>query len=579
MNILGINFSHADTSAVLLSDGKIICAIEEERFSRIKHHAGFPKHSIDYCLKSSGLTINDIDYFCVNTRFFSNIYQKIIFFIKNFSMDLLFTKRKHTLSRLNCKNEIKSHFKDLKKPVKLINIDHHLTHISSAYRVSGFDKCLGMTVDGSGDFCTTALFDCSKDKIHYLKKVFYPHSLGTFYQTMTQFLGFKNYGDEYKVMGLASFGKPKFKSELKKILFMKNKFEFELNLDYFNHQNSNYPLVWSDNRPVFRDYYTNKMCDLFGEARKKDEKINQFHMDLASSVQYAYEDIFFTILNEANLNGQYSNLSLAGGCALNSTANGKIIQNTKFKEVFIQPNAGDAGGALGAALELYSRKTKKNCSRMTHAYYGSKYTDPEIKNTINKFNFPKNIKIEYYENFEKLTDFISYKIKSSCVVGWFQGKMEWGPRALGNRSILGDPTNPNIKDIINLKIKRRESFRPFAPSVIKERANEFFDLQSDDNFMLKVSKVKTEKVNLIPAITHIDGTARVQTVTKDSNLKYYKLLEKFEQHSKVPILLNTSFNENEPIVETPEQAINCFLRTDMDILSINNFVIFRIKLN
>ena len=577
MNIIGINFSHADTSAVLLSNGEIKCAVEEERFSRIKHHAGFPKQSIDYCLKSSGLTINDIDYFCVNTRFFSNIYRRIIFSIKKLDKKFFLNKKKHILSRLNLKNEIKLHFKNLNKPVKLINIDHHLCHVSSAYRVSGFDKCLGMTVDGSGDFCTTALFDCNKSKISYLKKIFYPHSLGLFYQTMTQFLGFKKYGDEYKVMGLASFGKPKFKSELKKLLFMKNKYEFRLNLDYFNHQNLNYKLVCPDNKPVFRDFYTNKMKDLFGEPRKKDEKINQFHMDFASSVQNAYEEIFFTILNEANSYGKYSHLSLAGGCALNSTANGKIIQNTKFKELFIQPNAGDAGGALGAALEMYFRLTKKNCGRMSHAYYGSEYTDAKIKDILSKFSFPKNIKIKHYEDFKELIDFISSKIKNGCIVGWFQGKMEWGPRALGNRSILADPTNPNIKDIINSKIKRRESFRPFAPSVIKERANEFFDIKSDDNFMLKVSKVKPEKVNLIPAVTHVDGTARVQTVSEVTNLKYYKLLEQFEKLSNVPILLNTSFNENEPIVENPKQAINCFLRTEMDILSINNFVISRIK--
>ena len=578
MNIIGINFSHADTSAVLLSEGEIKCAVEEERFSRIKHHAGFPKRSIDYCLKSSGLTINDIDYFCVNTKFFSNIYRRIIFSIKKLNKESFLNKKKHILSRLNLKNEIKSHFKDLTKPIKLINIDHHLCHIASAYRVSGFDKCLGMTVDGSGDFCTTALFDCNKKNITYLKKIFYPHSLGIFYQTMTQFLGFKNYGDEYKVMGLASFGKPKFQSELKKILFMKNKDEFRLNLDYFNHQNSNYKLVWPDNKPVFTDFFTNKMKDLFGEPRKTNEKIDQFHMDLASSVQSAYEDIFFNILNQFNSEGKYSNLSLAGGCAFNSTANGKIIHNTKFKELFIQPNAGDAGGALGSALELYFRLTKKNCSRMTHAYYGSEYTTQETNNILNKFSFSKNVQIEHYENFGKLINFLSSKIKSGCVVGWFQGKMEWGPRALGNRSILADPTNPNIKDIINSKIKRRESFRPFAPSIIDKKANEFFDIDinSDDNFMLKVSKVKADKVNLIPAVTHVDGTARVQTVSRDTNLKYYELLEHFEKLSNVPILLNTSFNENEPIVENPEQAINCFLRTEMDILSINNFVISRI---
>ncbi len=572
MIILGLNVFHADTSACLVKDGKLVAAIEEERFTRIKHFTGFPKNSIDFCLKEGDVNLEDVDFICVNYNKSYNLKEKFFFSLKNFYSSNFFRKaffslRKNSLSKLFIK------FYDLDVAKKVKFIPHHLAHISSTFFFSKIENSLGFSFDGSGDFSTVEVFQLGKE-IKLLEKINYPHSLGIFYQAFTQFLGFKNYGDEYKVMGLASYGEPIYKDRIIKILKSKNNF-FELDLDYFDHHQSVIDYDFESGYPFFDDLYSTKIEKLFGKPRTINQPVEKIHKDIAASLQSGFEEVVLEKLNEIKKKYNNENLCIAGGCAFNSSLNGKIVEKSDFKNIYFSPNVGDAGGSIGAALYV----AKENNEQLTYeqspflgTYYSNEYVKDKI---ISKIENMKHIKFCYYENFDQLNNEVSKKLIDEGVVGWFQDRMEWGPRALGNRSILGDPRNPNMREIINIKIKRREEFRPFAPAVISENAGDYFKIKTDSPYMCSVYSVHEDKKNLIPAVVHVDGTARVQTVTQSMNPKFYNLIKSFGNMTGIPMILNTSLNVNEPICENPENALEIFSKTSMDMLILQNWVLWK----
>ncbi len=573
--IIGLNIYHGDSSACIMKNGEIIFAIEEERINRIKHWAGLPIESIKACLKFSNISIEKVDYIAINSNPFSNIFFKIKYSLMNvkdykFFLEKLFLKNKKISfdkllgSKLN-----------VKKLPKIKYFDHHLCHMASAYFPSNFKKSLLISADGFGDFASTVAAVANNNSIDIKHKILFPHSLGIFYQAFTQLLGFKNYGDEYKVMGLSAYGKNRFKDKIDNVIKVTDG-SFKLNLNFFHHHNRNMNMKWENESPMFDDLYNKNLIDLFSfDFENKD--INEIHMDLAKGVQEKYEEAILQYIKFYKDKFSCDFLALSGGCAMNSLANGKIIEKLNFKDVYIPPAPGDAGGAIGAAIlcdkELFDSKKK---------YYQNPYLGGDLKginlkniieSKINKSEL-KNITIDKYSN-EDLVKVVAKNIYNNDVVGWYQNRMEWGPRALGNRSILANPCNPEIKDIINLKIKRREKFRPFAPSILREHVSKWFKLDIDVPYMGIVLKINDSKKDLLPGVAHIDGTGRLQTVEKERNSLFYNLIKSFYDISGVPIVLNTSFNENEPIVNTPEEAIDCFLRTKMDVLVVGNFVLKR----
>ena len=580
MIILGLNINHADTSACIIVNNKIIAAIEEERFIRIKHYAGLPINSIEFCLKQSGLKLKDINFITVNYSPTANFMQKTFYSIKNILSKSVLKKILNFKKKLFHTNDLEKYLKANNFSGKIINIEHHMSHIASSYYNSSFKRSVGLTIDGFGDFCSTQTFFCNDNKIKSLKKVYFPHSLGILYQSITQFLGFKNYGDEYKVMGLASYGNPQYINQFNDLIKYNKKNLFLLNLDYFSHHsNSKFSYNFSDGIPKFPDLYSKKITELLGNERSPGDKIEQRHFDIAASLQLSFENILFSILNDLYDDTGIENLCLAGGCALNSKFNGLIKARTPFKNIFIQPNAGDAGGAMGSALYFLQNegvnKTKVEQVDTNKCYLGTSYTNEFIEENLIK----NNVLLKNY-SFKKLNDKelnteVAERISNNQIVGWFKGRCEWGPRALGNRSILADPRNPNIKDILNTKIKLRESFRPFAPAVLEEFSNNYFDLDYPSPYMLNVVKAKQLAKDQVPSVVHVDNTCRVQTVSKTDNFHFYNLINEFKKLTNVPIILNTSFNENEPIVLNPDHAFDCFRRTSMDCLVLENWVITR----
>jgi carbamoyltransferase len=574
MIILGLNIFHADTSACLVKDGNVIAAVEEERFTRIKHFTGFPKNSIDFCLKEGDIKIDEIDFICVNYNTSYNLKEKIIFSLKNFYTSNFFRKaffslRKKSLTKLF----IKFYDLDISKKVKFI--PHHLAHIASTFYFNNIKNSLGFSFDGSGDFSTVEVFNLDK-KIELLEKINYPDSLGIFYQAFTQFLGFKNYGDEYKVMGLASYGEPIYKDRILKILKSKKKF-FELNLNYFDHHQSVIDYDFESGYPFFDDLYSSEIEKLFGKSRTANQPIEKIHKDIAASLQAGFEEVVIKKLNEIKKKYKNENLCVAGGCAFNSSLNGKIIEKSDFKNVYFSPNVGDAGGSIGAALYVAKENNEKlnyKADPFLGTYYSNKYIEEKI---VSKIKNMSHFECTYYKNFNDVNDEVCNKLSNEGVVGWFQDRMEWGPRALGNRSILGDPRNPDMREIINIKIKRREEFRPFAPSVLLDKASEYFKVKTESPYMCSVYDVLEEKKHKIPAVVHVDGTARVQTVNKDMNEKFFNLIKTFDDLTGIPIILNTSLNVDEPICENPENAFEVFSKTSMDMLVLQNWVLTKKK--
>ena len=574
MYILGINAYHGDSSACLIKDGSLVCATEEERIRRIKHWAGFPSEAIRFCLQEEGITIDEVDYITISRDPSANFYKKLLYALR-YSMNIY-----KAWDRLYNLKKVKSVKKELAKLFQLApsdikaqvyNIEHHKSHIASSFFASSFQQSAILSIDGFGDFSSTmtALGDGNSFKV--LKEVNYPHSLGIFYTVATQFLGFTNYGDEYKVMGLSSYGSPKYLKELEQIIFLKDDGFFKLNKKYFRHFTEGVAMDWQGGIPVIEPLFTQQWEMLFGPSRAPGDKLDQRHFDLASSVQKITENIIFHMLNYLYKETGCENICITGGVAQNSVANGKILDNTPFKNIYIPAAGHDAGTSIGSALYLYNHILDNNRMPVIYsAYLGMKSTHEEIVSIL------KNKGVGYtILSDDDLFDRVVKKLVDGGVVGWFQGRAEFGPRALGNRSILCDPRRNDAKDLINSKIKRRESFRPFAPSILRESVLEYFTHDDIVPFMEKVFDIRPDKYLEIPAVTHVDGTGRLQSVDKNISPRYYRLISTFAKKTGVPILLNTSFNENEPIVNSPEEALDCFLRTDMDMLVMENIIIER----
>tara|TARA_X000001036_G_C20689048_1_gene808740 strand:- start:1694 stop:3427 length:1734 start_codon:yes stop_codon:yes gene_type:complete len=571
---LGLNFLHSDSSACLFKNNQLIAASEEERFTRVKHTSNFPINSINFCLKEANINISKIDLVTVNTNPFSGILKKIYYVLSNFSAlrivisSLLNSKKKINLSKMILEIDKKNNFKG-----KIKYVDHHESHIASSLFFSNFNECANLSIDGFGDFASCAYGLYQKNHLNIDHKINFPHSLGIYYQALTQFLGFKSYGDEYKLMGLSSYGEPKYINEISKIIFKTSK-GFRLNLKYFIHHKKKIFHLNSNGQFIYENLYSNSLKTLLGKERDINENISQKHLDLAKSTQVVYEDILQHLVNIVYKKYESENLTISGGCAMNSLANGKIIKNSKFKNIYISPNPGDAGGSIGSASLVLSKELNKKITTSNYSYLGPNYNNQEISNLIIKKKLEEKFKVKYFEDSD-LYSFVANEISKEKIIGWFQGKAEWGPRALGNRSILADPRNYKIKDIINLKIKRRENFRPFAPSILRDHVKDWFEEDADVPYMSEVRMVKENKRELIPGVVHVDGSGRLQTVTKNQNHHYYNLIQEFYNQTGVPIILNTSFNENEPIVNNPIEAIECYERTNMDILVIGNWIIQR----
>jgi len=584
MIILGLNAYHGDSSAALISGGKIIAAAEEERFLRFKHWAGFPEQSIRYCLSEAGVKLSEIDAIAVNRDPSSNVLRKALFAVARrpgyaFIRDRLKNAARIGDIRKDFETAFPAEIRSFRGRIK--SVHHHIAHLASAFHLSGFEEAAVCSIDGFGDFVSTMTARGSGTSMKTLKQVYFPHSLGLFYLAFTQFLGFPKYGDEYKVMGLSAYGKPIFLDRTRKMITLNDDGTFRLNLGYFIHHSEGVTMTWDGGEPKMGPVFSPKFEEVFGPARKQDEPVESRHMDLAASVQVCYEECFFHILNLLHRHTGSHSLALAGGCAQNSLANGKIFERSPFREVFIQPAAGDAGGAIGAALTVYHESGgKERLPRMEHANLGPHYSEEYISGLLAKT--PKlsdgggGFRVRRYDDDGELCRQVAERIERGLVTGWFQGRMEWGPRALGNRSIVVDPRRPDMKEILNAKIKRRESFRPFAPSILREAVGEYFETDADVPFMQQVFRIRPEKRSLIPAVTHVDGTGRLQTVRESENPVYYRLIQEFGKRTGVPIVLNTSFNENEPIVNRPEEALDCFLRTKMDVLVLGSTMIERI---
>ncbi|WP_293312272.1 carbamoyltransferase family protein [Pedobacter sp. UBA5917] len=572
MYILGLNAYHGDSSACIYKDGEIIAASEEERFRRIKHWAGFPSKAIEFCLTEAGITINEVDYIAVSRDPKANFSKKIFTALKNrLSLKNMINRAQNLKKANSIENEICNHFhlSPATLKAKVVQVEHHRSHLASAFFASPFEEAAILSIDGFGDFSSTMLATGKGNQIKVLDTVSYPHSLGIFYTTLTQFLGFPHYGDEYKVMGLAPYGTPRYVDLIRKLILLKDNGLFELDLKYFNHPKNGVNMAWENGIPGMDSLYTENLTTLLENPRQQHEELSQYHKDLAASVQQVTEEVIFHILNHLHQKTGLKRICIAGGVAQNSVANGKIKLNTPFMQIYIPPAGHDAGTAIGAALWVWNQLEKKpRTTPMFHGYLGSKFDNAYIENMLKEKNI-QYLKPEQKDFFNEVTNCLI----DEGVVGWFQGRAEFGPRALGHRSILADPRNTKAKELLNAKIKRRESFRPFAPSILSEFVGEYFEQVDDVPFMEKVFKIKAEKRYEIPAVTHLDGTGRLQTVHHHTDEKYYQLIKSFGEKTGTPILLNTSFNENEPIVNTPEEALNCFLRTKMDMLVMEDIII------
>lgn len=575
MVILGINAYHADSSAAIFVNGEMIAAIEEERFRRVKHWAGFPSMAIAFCLKEAGVTLEQVDHIAIGRDPWAKLGKKLLFLAMNpvggfaaVSNRLNNSKKVATLENEFVQIEAIDRAA-LKKKIHFV--EHHRSHLASAFFASPFEEAALLSIDGSGDFTTTMIGIGRGNRIDVLDSVDFPHSVGIFYSAFTQWLGFPHYGDEYKVMGLAPYGTAKYVERLREVIEFTDDGLFELNLRYFRNPTKGIISYGADHIPVVASLFTPYFEKKMGKARQQGEELTQFHKDMAASVQRFTEELIFHILTGLQKRTGLKNVCIAGGVAQNSVANGKITRKTAFTHVYI-PSAGhDAGISMGAAL--YLQHQTLNQSRQPaiwSAYTGSCFSNEEIEQYLQS----KNISYKKVPD-EQLYDYVADRLVNAGVVGWFSGRSEFGPRALGGRSILADPRRADAKDLLNAKIKRRESFRPFAPSVLKEYVEDFFTVDDVVPFMEKVFPIQEGKRNLIPAVTHVDGTGRLQSVDQQVSPRYYALIEAFRKKTGIPILLNTSFNENEPIVNSPAEAVDCFLRTQMDMLVMENIIIER----
>jgi carbamoyltransferase len=577
--ILGLNAFHADSAAALIRDGRLLAAAEEERFRRIKHWAGFPSQAIAYCLAEAGIEIGDVDHVAFNQNNNANLLRKLLYVLRaRPDVKLVMDRIRNRRARLSIPELLRQAFPRHSIRAKFHAIEHHLAHLSSAFHVSPFEKAAVASIDGFGDFSSAAWGVGSGTEISEYGRVYFPHSLGIFYQAITQYLGFPNYGDEYKVMGLAPYGQPSMMTEMRDLVRHFPEGRFELNLDYFRHHQENVAYEWTGGIPDYGSLYSPALEGLLGRARVADEPLKQRHYDIARSAQLVYEEAFFHLLTNLQQRSGLYDVALAGGCAMNSVANGKIRRSTPFRRVYVQAAAGDAGGAIGAAFATWHGVGGKRTFAMDHAYWGPSFSDGDIENILNSYQSEisnSDCRVEYVPQEAELCKITAKHIADGLVVGWFQGRMEWGPRALGNRSILCDPRRGNMKELLNAKIKRRESFRPFAPSILEENVSDWFEEDDAVPFMMQVFQIRDDKRMRVPAVTHVDGSGRLQTVSQVTNPRYHCLISNFCALTQVPMILNTSFNENEPVVCTPQQALGCFFRTKMDLLVLGNRIIRR----
>lgn len=577
MIILGLNAFHADSAACLVRDGKLVAAAEEERFRRVKHWAGFPSQAIAYCLSEGRLTLGDIDHVAVNQNSAAQLPRKLAHLATTRpNPSLVIERLRNRRARDRLPDRLAGLFPGSRLQATWHKVEHHAAHLSSAFHVSPFAEAVVVSLDGFGDFASAAWGVGSGSEIRLGGRILFPHSLGIFYEALTRFLGFPHYGDEYKVMGLAPYGSPVHLDRLRRLVRLKPDGTFELDLRYFRHHLAAAAYRWEDGAPSTGDLFSPALEELLGPRRQAEDLLDQRHRDVARSVQALYEEAFFNLIGTLQQRYGLTDIALAGGCAMNSVANGKIRRMTRFRRVYVQAAAGDAGGAIGAAYAVWHKLGGGRSFIMDHAYWGPAFDNSEIAVLI-ETRRPEMTGCAFgmIEDETELCRRAASAIADGKIVGWFQGRMEWGPRALGNRSILCDPRRDNIKSVLNAKIKRRESFRPFAPSILDNAVADWFEEDDAVPFMTQVFQVRDEKRSRIPAVTHIDGSGRLQTVYRHTNPRYYRLIEAFRERTGMPLLLNTSFNENEPIVCRPEEALDCFLRTRMDMLVIGNTVISR----
>jgi carbamoyltransferase len=629
MYILGINAYHGDAAAALIRDGRIVAAVEEERFNRIKHCAGFPSEAVRYCLQVAGIEIEDVAHIGISRDPSAHLHKKILFAagraakqgghwavgagigergkrgtgkgesvaVSSGSNDGLldanngqgngsnggkrgpgiFSQVKDRLNNAAKARDLKD---DLARALgaskgslraQFHNIEHHRAHLASSFYVSPFERAALLSIDGFGDFISTMWALGEGNSIEVLDQVEYPHSTGIVYTATTQFIGFPHYGDEGKVMGLAPYGKPRYIEEFRDIIRTADRGQFRLNLDYFRHHAEGVDMSWDQGSPVIGQIFSDEFVQRFGPPRERGAALTDRERDIAASLQLRLEEVGFHVLNHLHAQTGLTDLGLSGGVAYNSVMNGKILLNTPFRRVYVQPAAGDSGTALGVCYEIHNGILKGARGEvMLGAYTGPEVSDGEIRTELEASELA----------YERLSDELVTKraaqdIADGLVVGWFQGRMEFGPRALGNRSIVVDPRRANMKEILNDRIKKREPFRPFAPSILEERTADYFEQSHPAPTMLMVYQVRAERRGEIPAVTHVDGSGRLQTVSREVNARYYQLISDFNDLTGVPVVLNTSFNENEPVVCTPRHAIDCFLKTRMDVLYLGNQVVRR----
>ncbi len=566
MKILGINAFHGDSSAALLSDGQLVAAIEEERLTRIKHWAGFPRLS---AASLNGTDPDELAHVAISRNPRAHFWRKVArASVRPRLWGQVASRAANSLRVARLARELNATGIGVPCNAQVHHVEHHRAHLASAFFCSPFEEAAVVSIDGFGDFSSVMWGIGRGNGIEVLGSVQFPHSLGIFYTAFTQFLGFPKYGDEYKMMGLAAYGEPRFVRQVGELV-RTEKGKCRLNLDYFLHHSRGVDMTWDGGEPVLGQVFSEKMCEAFGPPRAPRSEIQPRDADLAASVQAVLEEHYFSLLNWVYQRTRQKNLCLAGGVALNCVANGKIFEKTPFREVFVQPAAHDAGTSIGAALYVWHQVLQRPRSFvMRHVYYGPEYDASEIRRALEASPAGDGASGLVYHRFdeEELIGRTAEEIAAGKIVGWYQGRMEFGPRALGNRSILADPRREDMKDILNSRIKYREPFRPFCPSILAEATGDYFEIDYPSPYMIMAYKIKPRQRERIPAVTHGDGTGRLQTVEKDVNPLYWKLIKKFEELTGVPVLLNTSFNENEPIVNTPREALDCFLRTKMDVL-------------
>jgi carbamoyltransferase len=570
---LGINAYHGDAAAAITKDGQLLAAVEEERFNRKKHCAGFPVESMRYCLEFANVPLEEIDHIGISRDPSAHLHKKVLFSLKRLKnlsgqiMERLANAAKvrdlrtELTNALGTSSELRAQFH---------NVEHHKAHMASCFFVSPFERAAILSIDGFGDFISTMWGVGEGTNMQVLGQVEYPHSAGIVYTATSQYLGFPKYGDEGKVMGLAPYGRPGYLTEFREIL-RSDDCGFKLNLDFFRHDSEGVDMTWDNGSPTIGQIFSDKFIETFGPARLKDEPLTSRHEDIAASLQARLEEISFEILRRLHDRTKLDRLCLAGGVAYNSVMNGKILLRTPFKELYIQPAAGDAGTAIGVCYYIHNSTLGQPRSYvMENPYTGPAFSNHDIAAVLKKNGLAGREMSQ-----RAVTQTAAQAIADGKIVGWFQGRMEFGPRALGNRSIVVDPRRGDMKDILNARIKKREPFRPFAPSVLVERVGEYFEQTHPSPAMLMVYQVKAEKRSVIPAVTHVDGSGRLQTVSRRDNPLYYQLISDFEKLTGVPVVLNTSFNEDEPIVCNPQEAIECFQRTRMDSLFIGNYLVER----